>query len=497
MKKKCLFLAMALIAMQAVMLFAPVSASAGSAGRSYNIYKTDADFTVDGVADAAWADVPYSDAFVTGVEVIPDGSANFEAKLQAVWKPVAGDDTKIQLYMLVTVKDPTPYVPEDDNAIQNKGGDAFGFNAYYGNEMCWTGMTNVTNNVNNSTWFGNNDGGQYPIQRAIKDERVVGSNAVDTYTIEIGAQFPITDKLIFDFMVFDNYMGTNGQQIRYSWNGAALSTVADGVGNIMHTQNIVDENDDVLFKCDGQTVISMDKNYDGTVTLPDYTMFGMLVGWKDADGKLYPVGGTYTATGSSQVVFNAVTLAVTDYELLSGASALIEEPTAIRFEVQENATAVSALGTVVKEKGAIIVETSKLTDAILADGTFSATELTAAGISFDKVVFTTAENNLYYAAKEGITNVGTAYSAVAYMTVEYADNTTCDHTSAYNAERNSRSVKTIADAAYADRATVRAEQNGMNYMFKVSSDYAVGDIKYFSYSPYTEEQLDLLAKFKK
>jgi hypothetical protein len=197
------------------------------------------------------------------------------------------------------------------------------------------------------------------------------------------------------------------------------------------------------------------------------------------------------------VVFHAVTLRLGDYELLSGASALIEEPTALRFEVQENAVSVSALGGVVKEKGAVIVETAKLTDAVLADGTFSAEELTAAGIAFDKVVFTTAENGIYYVVKENIADLSTSYSAIAYMTVEYDDHTTCVLTSDYRADRNSRSIKVIAEAAYADRETVSVELDGLNYRFKVSKDYAVGEIKFFSYSPYTEEQLDLLANFKK
>ncbi len=496
MKKKCLFLALTLIALQAVTLFAPVSVSADDANRSYNIYKTDAAITVDGVTDSAWADVPATENFKSSVEVIPDGSANFEAKLQAAWTPVEADDTRIMLYILVTVKDPTPYVHASNNGIGEKGGDVFGFTATYDNAICWTGQTDVANGVNNSVWFGNHDDGNYRIQRAIKDDRTA-SNGVDTYTIELGVQMPKTDKMIFDFMVFDNYLGTSGNQIIYSWNGSVSSTIAEGIGYLMFDRPDVDENDDVLFQYNGQNVLSMDKASNGTVTLPDYEMFGTFLGWEDASGKLYPVGGTYTVSGSDQVVLTAVTLDIEDYELLSGASALIEEPTAIRFEVQENATAVSALGAVVKEKGAIIVETSRLTDAILADGTFSADELTAAGITFDKVVFTTAENGVYYAAKEGITDLGTDYSAVAYMTVEYEDDSTVTYTSAYNATRNSRSVKAIAEAAYADRATVRAEQNGMNYMFKVSKDYAVGDITFFSYSPYTEEQLDLLAEFKK
>ena len=495
MKKKCLFLAMALIAMQAVMLFAPVSASTEPANRSYNIYKTDADITVDGVADAAWADIPSTDAFMTGLEVIPDGSADFEAKLQAAWKLVEEDDTKIQLSVLVTVKDPTPNVHTADNGIREKNGDSFGFNAYCGKDLCWTGVSDVAHGVKDSVWFGNNDGGNYRIKIAIKDDRK--TNNTDTYTIEISGQFPKTDKLIFDFMVFDNYLGTNGSSITYSWNGSTASTVANGIGYVMHDRPDVDESDDVLFQYDGQTVISMNKASNDTVTLPDYKMFGTMICWKDASGKLYPVGGTYTVSGSDQAILTAVTLDITDYELLDGAAALIEEPTAIRFEVQENATAVSALGAAVKEKGAIIVETSKLTDAVLADGTFSADELTAAGITFDKVVFTTAQDGMYYAVKEGITDLGTAYSAVSYMTVEYEDDSTRTHTSEYSATRNSRSVKAISEAAYADRATVRAEQNGVNYAFKVSKDYAVGDITYFSYSPYTEEQLDLLAKFKK
>ena len=133
----------------------------------------------------------------------------------------------------------------------------------------------------------------------------------------------------------------------------------------------------------------------------------------------------------------------------------------------------------------------------MADGTFTAEELTAAGIAFDKVVFTTAEDNVYSAVKDNITDVSVSYSAVSYLTVRYADNSVQSITSNYNETLNARSVKAVSEAAYADRANVRAEIEGVNYKFKISKDYGLEGFTLFSYSPYTEEQLDLLAKFKK
>jgi hypothetical protein len=90
-----------------------------------------------------------------------------------------------------------------------------------------------------------------------------------------------------------------------------------------------------------------------------------------------------------------------------------------------------------------------------------------------------------------------SYSAVSYLTVRYADNSVQSMTSNYNEALNARSIKAISEAAYADRANVRAEIEGVNYKFKISKDYGVEGFTLFSYSPYTEEQLDLLAKFKK
>lgn len=497
MKKRCLFLAIMLVAMQAVMIFTPLSASAESLNRSYNIYKTEAEITVDGVADAAWADASYSELFIPNAEEIPEKGRGFEAKLQALWAPVANDATMLNVYFLLTVKDPTPNVMS--SSMPKWASDSFGFNAYYGDELCWTGQTAVENVVNNGTWFGNNDGAFYRIQKGIVDNRQAATNPTDYYTVEIGCQLPKADAITFEFWVIDNFMGTpnGGHQITYAWNGGYVSTVAEGKGNILHSKSEIDETDDVLFEYEGQVVASANKSANNTVTLPDYELFGTLIGWKDAAGNLYPVGGTYTVTGSEQIHLTAVSLQVSDYELLPGACALIEEPTAIRFEVGENAAALAALGTVVQEKGVIIVQTSLLTEAILADGTFSAEELTAAGIAFDKIVFTTAKDGIYGAVKENITDVSVSYSAVSYLSVKYTDESVHSITSNYNETLNARSIKAIAEAAYADRETVRATVDGVNYKFKVSKNYAIGDFTMFSYSPYTEEQLDLLAKFKK
>ena len=506
-KKSCLMLAVMLAMLQIFMVFAvvPASAETTSLNKDYSVYPIAFEsYSSDArVIEKEWAEIPSSDAFERseGGSIARPDTATFSASFKAAWAPIANDVENITLYLLLEIKDNTPHVGSNDKM------DGLMFSLVNDGVKIYKDFIHVQES--GYTPYGGFWGGW---KLSNGQTFVVGADETeDGYTVKISLTIKKTSEFTFDFLVQDNYNGldnSNEGSERFSWNGmtcgianpmkadSAGACVPEGKLKVLATKDAIDENADVLFLHGESIVASQNKSANNTVTLPDLTMFGEMIGWKDAQGNLYPVGATYTV-GDEQLRFTAVTMQSADYEVLSGAAVLIKEPTALRFEVKENSTVISALGTAVQEKGAIIVQTSLLTEAILADGTFSADELTAASVAFDKVVFTTAENGIHYAVKENIADLTAAYSVVSFLTVKYADNTTKCFTNEYNAENHSRSVKEISELAYADRANVRAEIEGVNYKFKVSKDYGVEGFTMFSYCPYTEEQLDLLAKFKK
>ena len=509
-KRSCLILAVMLVTLQLIMAVAPVrvSAETASLNRSYNVYPVEFEsYSSDArVIEAEWAQIPHSSAFVSsevGSTARP-GTSSFSASFQAAWAPIPDDTENITLYLLLKVKDNTPYVGSNSDL------DGVMFSFVIDGVKVYKDFIHVQES--GYTPYGG-FWGNWKLSNGQKF--TVGADETeDGYTLKISFSIKKTSEFAFDFLVQDNYAGPTGSLEgceRFSWNGmtcgistpmkteSAGACVPEGKFKVLASNDGIDENADVLLFQENTLVASLNKSGSNTVTLPDLETLDndkMMIGWKDAQGKLYPVGGTIPV-GEEQIRFTAVTIASTDYEVLKGAAVLIQEPTALRFEIKENASALSALDTAVQEKGAIIVQTSLLTEEILADGTFSADELTAANVAFDKVVFTTAENDIYDAVKDQIADVGVAYSVVSFLTVRYADDTVKCYTSEYHKEDNSRSVREIAEMAYADRANIRAEVDGTLYKFKVSKEYAVENFTLFSYSPYTEEQLDVLAKLKK
>lgn len=483
-KKSCLALAILLCLLQVAVVFSVVPASAADeVARSYQIAKSTSAPTVDGVADDIWADYNWSESFILAKSVAGDfTNENLKAKFKALWVPDAADETKITLYYLIEVAgDVTLHTVDGMKVCMDDGVN------------WWPGLIRVStdNVVSNDT--NSNTGEAYSY--AIKNEQTT-DYTTSKYTIEFCRQITKTEELKMDIFIQEG-SGWSSYAV-YSWNGmisSGATTPPTGIGLIVETADKVDTSGDVILENDNQVVASLTADSEGKVTLPDCEVIGTMVGWKDAAGVLYPVGGTYTVTGSEKVTLTAVSV---DFTVLKGASALIEEPTALRFEVSADAADFTALGLTVQEMGAVMVETSLLTDAILEDGQITAAELDAAQIANSKTAFTgNNENDIYYVLKENITDVSVSYSVSAYVTVQYADGTVKTLVNKYDAEDHARSVKAVAEMAYADRANIRGVSEGTNYAFKVSKDYAVGGFTIFSYSPYTAEQLDLLAEFKK
>ena len=239
-KKSCLTLALILVIVQVVSLFAVLPVSAEALNRSYDIYKTDAEIAVDGVADEAWENVSYSETFVANTNPIPEGSSGFEAKLKALWSPVTDDDTKINVYFLLTVKDPTSNVTGDaltgSGTLAKWAADTFSFGCSYGDGNCWTGQQPVQKAHTNES-FGAataQSGVTYPIKLGIVDNRQAEVDPTSYYTVEIGYQLPKTGSVFFDFWVQDTFVRANATSsyIRYSWSGIDVSNPV-GVGKIV------------------------------------------------------------------------------------------------------------------------------------------------------------------------------------------------------------------------------------------------------------------------
>lgn len=102
-KKSCLMLAMLLIMLQVIAIFAVVPANAASGGKSYNIYPIDSSVKTNGSLEDAWDAIPASEAleYVSGNAVREEEDDIFNAFFKAGWTPVAGNDNSINLHFMV------------------------------------------------------------------------------------------------------------------------------------------------------------------------------------------------------------------------------------------------------------------------------------------------------------------------------------------------------------------------------------------------------------
>lgn len=477
-KQRYVLLAVLLCIVQITLAFSVMPVAAEGESKTYNLSRTLEVITVDGKADEEiWKEAPSSETFAWAAESTLEG---FTASFQAVWAPCIEDATKMNVYILVKA---SGYAVENSYRnyiriqIENENGT----------HRFWSGMQQL-NLVNTGGPDRTATIGTTPVSFQLKSVNNIRNSASATF--EFCYQMPKTDTIKFDVLAVA--CTSDAKEAKYAWGGMTGTPTAskdlNGVGTLLSD---VEANGDVDLMVDGQLIASLKKDTDGNVTLPNIAVTDYLLGWKDSEGELYGVGSTYHVEGTEKVTLEVVS---SNFDVLIGASVLIEEPTALRFDVTAGIGGLKG----VKEMGAVFVKTNALTASVLEDKTFTAAELTEAGIDFEQVVLISAEEaNLFYAVKENISDVSVRYSVCAYMTLEYTDGATKTLTTQYQGDGHSRNVREIAVKAYAERSSFRGEVEGMNYMFKVGEEYAVGDFELFSFSPYTKEQLDVLAAMKK
>ncbi|MBQ8229266.1 MAG: hypothetical protein IJZ32_01060 [Clostridia bacterium] len=177
-----------------------------------------------------------------------------------------------------------------------------------------------------------------------------------------------------------------------------------------------------------------------TYTLPTSDIANF-VAW-EIDGKLYKAGTAITVTGD--VTVKAVCF---DFALEDGASIRISSTTeyhgGLRFTVKANTAQLTSLGATVY---GFVLPTDSISGELDKTDATNATELENSVTDGDYTVYYITLTNVLYS------NYNRAFSAMAYVELTLADETTMTVQTAYDAEKNSRCLYDIAVDAYNDTA---------------------------------------------
>lgn len=449
--------------------FIPASAEAGTGGqkRSYHAYKADAPITLDGKVSEgeAWDNIPWSEDVVkikdTGVSY-----QSYYASFKTMWYK---DDTAAHLYVLINYNDVKHAAYSSANVHFNLGVDESGTATGGFNGEKWQ-PGDVVAMENADTPDGSFDVSQNGVVRKsnaagngqVKEsayrfctQRVSNDNPQVTieveYTFRTPAKAEAGKKLGFDLNVMPGYWG------ECAWNTPAWRGNAENLGGLILEADSASTRKTVTVQDKNMIVASSDVTADGKFTLPvaDPHSTAQLVGWKDAEGKLYKPGKELTGL-TANATFTAVTA---DFKTLDGAAVRFADPTGLRFYSQASKADFDALGAALTATGTLILPTDMLGEGALtlealADKEESKDYLNIVNSGWLNAA--TAEADGYYQFSGAIVNIKTAnydrnFSAVGYFTVTYENGETANFYGGYKAA-NATSVKTVATKALEDLA---------------------------------------------
>lgn len=449
--------------------FIPASAEAGTGGqkRSYHAYKADAPITLDGKVSEgeAWDNIPWSEDVVK----IKDTGKVFQtyyASFKTMWYK---DETAAHLYVLINYNDYVHNAYESANVHFNLGVDESG--TATGGFLPETHQTgDVVAMENADTPDGSFDVSKNGVVRKsnagqagiVKEsayrfctQRVSNDNPQVTieveYTFRTPAKAEAGKKLGFEMNVMPGYWG------ECAWNTPAWRGNAENIGALYLESDSASTRKTVTVQDKNMIVASSDVTADGNFTLPtaDPHSKAQLVGWKDAEGKLYKPGAAVSGI-TKNMTFEAVTV---DFKTLAGAQVRFKDPTGLRFLSQVKKADYDALGAAATATGTLILPTDllgtgELTLEALKDKTEGKDYLNVTNDGWLNAETAEADGAYTFSGaivgiKKG--NYNRNFSAVAYLTVTYADGTTANFYGGYTAE-NATSIKTVAEKALADAA---------------------------------------------
>ena len=298
-KKSCLMLAMLLIMLQVIAIFAVVPANAASRGKSYNIYPIDSSVKTNGSIEDAWNAIPASEA----LQYVSGGGARgedqiFNAFFKAGWTPVAGNDNSINLHFMVEVQDNTR------STQTSWAHDGFRFalvdvknnsELYYANSM----------HVLDSGFAGyvNSGGYGYNLTNASTNAQkklyTCAQDVAGGYILEFNVQIEKQAQIAFDIVIVDNLTGGTGYEDyqRYSWNGlndGGASNIPEGIGYIIDSaeetaQNKVQNLYPISFASYAPSPATVESEWEN---IPAFSQFTHAYG----DANARPDGSVFDAT---------------------------------------------------------------------------------------------------------------------------------------------------------------------------------------------------------
>ena len=446
--------------------FIPASAEAGTGGRkrSYHAYKADAPITLDGKVSEgeAWDNIPWSEDVVK-YEDLGKIFQTYYASFKSMW--YKNGDTA-HLYFLINFNDYVHNAYEAQHVHFNLGVDESGIATGNFNAEMWTaGDVVATQDSDTNGSFDASKSGviqqsnpgkggngtsafRFCIQRTEDDPQVT---IEVEYTFRTSSKAEAGKKLGFEMMTMHGYWAKS------NWNDSAWRGNAENFGALYLEADSASTRKTVTVQDKNMIVASSDVTADGSFTLPtaDPHSKAQLVGWKDAEGKLYKPG-TAVSGITKNMTFEAVTV---DFKTLAGAQVRFKDPTGLRFLSQVKKADYDALGAAATATGTLILPTDLLGTG---DLTLEALKDKTEGKDYLNVTndgwlnAETAEADGAYTFSGAIVgikkgNYNRNFSAVGYLTVTYADGTTANFYGGYTAE-NATSIKTVAEKALADAA---------------------------------------------
>lgn len=446
--------------------FIPASAEAGTGGRkrSYHAYKADAPITLDGKVSEgeAWDNIPWSEDVVK-YEDLGKIFQTYYASFKSMW--YKNGDTA-HLYFLINFNDYVHNAYEAQHVHFNLGVDESGIATGNFNAEMWTaGDVVATQDSDTNGSFDASKSGviqqsnpgkggngtsafRFCIQRTEDDPQVT---IEVEYTFRTSSKAEAGKKLGFEMMTMHGYWAKS------NWNDSAWRGNAENFGALYLEADSASTRKTVTVQDKNMIVASSDVTADGNFTLPtaDPHSKAQLVGWKDAEGKLYKPG-TAVSGITKNMTFEAVTV---DFQTLAGAQVRFKDPTGLRFLSQVKKADYDALGAAATATGTLILPTDllgtgELTLEALKDKTEGKDYLNVTNDGWLNAE--TAETDGAYTFSGAIVgikkgNYNRNFSAVGYLTVTYADGTTANFYGGYTAE-NATSIKTVAEKALADAA---------------------------------------------
>ena len=446
--------------------FIPASAEAGTGGRkrSYHAYKADAPITLDGKVSEgeAWDNIPWSEDVVK-YEDLGKIFQTYYASFKSMW--YKNGDTA-HLYFLINFNDYVHNAYEAQHVHFNLGVDESGIATGNFNAEMWTaGDVVATQDSDTNGSFDASKSGviqqsnpgkggngtsafRFCIQRTEDDPQVT---IEVEYTFRTSSKAEAGKKLGFEMMTMHGYWAKS------NWNDSAWRGNAENFGALYLEADSASTRKTVTVQDKNMIVASSDVTADGSFTLPtaDPHSKAQLVGWKDAEGKLYKPG-TAVLGITKNMTFEAVTV---DFKTLAGAQVRFKDPTGLRFLSQVKKADYDALGAAATATGTLILPTDllgtgELTLEALKDKTEGKDYLNVTNDGWLNAGTAEADGAYTFSGaivgiKKG--NYNRNFSAVGYLTVTYADGTTANFYGGYTAE-NATSIKTVAEKALADAA---------------------------------------------